>query len=85
MNIGATRGASGEYGGILKSGAQTTSGCYQGFLAITDCTITWASCVGNITTTGAADSLVLAGTYVPGAWTTIVSTTGVYIIYNRRP
>lgn len=83
MNIGATRGASGEYGGVVKT-VGTATGVFQGFLAVTDCQMTLSACIGNVITAGIGDTTIKAGTYVPGAWTSITSTAGTFIAYNRR-
>lgn len=83
-NVGAVLGPSGDYGfkGNL-GGTGAVTGAFQGILCVTDCVFsaaTGAANIENFSTTATHK----AGTYVPGAFSTVAASSGTFYAFNRR-
>ena len=72
---------SGEYGGVGIANTSANTGDFQGFLVITDSVV--AAYTGTITGFPTA-TIIKAGTYVAGAFTSITLTSGTVIAYKRK-
>jgi len=82
MNIGSSRQQSGEYGGkFINAASGTVTGSFME-LRILEATVLGAT-TSNITSFPASISLV-AGTAIPGVWTSIAVTSGSLVAYNRK-
>mgnify|MGYP006297133773 CR=1 FL=1 len=82
MNIGATRGPSGEYGFKGNTGTGAVTGAFQGILCITDCV--FSAVAGTAITNFNTTATHKAGTYIPGAFSSVAASTGSFYAYNRR-
>ena len=82
MNIGATRGPSGEYGLKGNTGTGAVTGAFQGILCITDCV--FSAVTGTDVTNFNTTATHKAGMYIPGAFSSVAASTGSFYAYNRR-
>jgi len=81
MNVGANRQLAGEYGGIANTNTSAVTGNFQRIQCVTACTFSAVS--GNITNFPTGVSIV-AGTEIPGVFTSVAASAGTFIAYNRK-